>query len=70
MKIDYFVKAYKIFAGGSAMYTTYRLLEKKTDELVLDGDESILGAFTIGAGQMAISMAVGIGVAVALTINF
>ena len=51
------------------MYTTYRLLEKKTEELVLDGDESILAAFTIGAGQMAISMAVGIGVAVALTKN-
>ena len=69
MKIDYFVKAYKIFAGGSAMYTTYRLLDKKTDELVIE-DESILGAFTIGAGQMALSMAVGIGVAVALTKKF
>ena len=69
MKIDYFVKAYKIFAGGSAMYTTYRLLDKKTDELVIE-DESILGAFIIGAGQMAVSMAVGIGVAVALTKKF
>lgn len=69
MKNDYFVKAYKIFAGGSAMYTTYRLLDKKTDELVIE-DESILGAFTIGAGQMALSMAVGIGVAVALTKKF
>ena len=66
MKIDYFVKAYKIFAGVSAMYTTQRLLEKKTDELVLDGAESILGAFTIGAGEASISIAVGIGVAVAL----
>ena len=65
MKID-FVKAYKIFAGASAMYTTHRLLEKKTIELVLDGDESILGAFTIGAGEASISIAVGIGVAVAL----
>ena len=69
MKNDYFVKAYKIFAGGSAMYTTYRLLDKKTDELVIE-DESILGAFIIGAGQMALSMAVGIGVAVALTKKF
>lgn len=69
MKNDYFVKAYKIFAGGSAMYTTYRLLDKKTDELVIE-DESILGAFIIGAGQMAVSMAVGIGVAVALTKKF
>ena len=70
MKIDYFVKAYKIFAGGSAMYTTYRLLDKKTEDLVLDENESILGAFAIGAGQMAVSMAVGIGVAVALTKKF
>ena len=70
MKIDYFVKAYKIFAGGSAMYTTYRLLEKKTEELVLDGNESILVAFAIGAGQMAISMAVGIGVAMTVTKEF
>ena len=69
MKNDYFVKAYKIFAGGSAMYTTYRLLDNRTDELVIE-DESILGAFTIGAGQMALSMAVGIGVAVALTKKF
>ena len=69
MKMDYFVKAYKIFAGGSAMYTTYRLLDKKTDEIVIE-DESILGAFIIGAGQMALSMAVGIGVAVALTKKF
>ena len=69
MKNDYFVKAYKIFAGGSAMYTTYRLLDKKTDEIVIE-DESILGAFIIGAGQMALSMAVGIGVAVALTKKF
>ena len=69
MKNDYFVKAYKIFAGGSAMYMTYRLLDKRTDELVIE-DESILGAFTIGAGQMALSMAVGIGVAVALTKKF
>ena len=65
-----FVKAYKIFAGGSAMYTTYRLLEKKTEELVLDGDESILAAFIIGAGQMAISMAVGVAVAATLTKKF
>ena len=70
MKIDYFVNAYKIFAGGSAMYTTYRLLDKKTEDLVLDENESILGAFAIGAGQMAVSMAVGIGVAVALTKKF
>ena len=70
MKIDYFVKAYKIFAGGSAMYTTYRLLDRKTEELVLEENESILGAFTIGAGQMALSMAVGIGVFVALTKKF
>ena len=69
MKFDYFVKAYGIFAGGSAMYTTYRLLDKKTDEIVIE-DESILGAFIIGAGQMAVSMAVGIGVAVALTKKF
>ena len=69
MKIDYFVKAYKIFAGGSAMYTTYRLLDKKTDELVIE-DESILGAFTIGAGQMALSMAVGVAVAMTLTKKF
>ena len=69
MKNDYFVKAYKIFAGGSAMYTTYRLLDKKTDEIVIE-DESIMGAFVIGAGQMALSMAVGIGVAVALTKKF
>ena len=70
MKIDYFVKAYEIFAGGTAMYTTYRLLDKKTEELVLDENESILGAFAIGAGQMALSMAVGFGVAVALTKKF
>ena len=69
MKIDYFVKAYKIFAGGSAMYTTYRLLDKKTDELVIE-NESILGAFTIGAGQMALSMAVGVAVAMTLTKKF
>ena len=69
MKIDYFVKAYKIFAGGSAMYTTYKLLDKKTDELVIE-DESILGAFTIGAGQMALSMAVGVAVAMTLTKKF
>ena len=69
MKIDYFVKAYKIFAGGSAMYTTYKLLDKKTDEIVIE-DESILGAFTIGAGQMALSMAVGVAVAMTLTKKF
>ena len=70
MKSNYIVNAYKIFAGGSAMYTTYRLLDRKTEELVLEENESILGAFTIGAGQMALSMAVGIGVAVALTKKF
>ncbi len=70
MKSNYIVNAYKMFAGGTAMYTTYRLLEKKTEELVLDGNESILVAFTIGAGQMAISMAVGIGVAMAVTKEF
>ena len=69
MKIDYFVKAYKIFAGGSAMYTTYKLLDKKTDEIVIE-DGSMLGAFVIGAGQMAISMAVGVAVAAALTKKF
>lgn len=69
MKIDYFVNAYKILAGGSAMYTTYKLLDKKTDEIVIE-DESILGAFTIGAGQMALSMAVGVAVAAALTKKF
>ena len=70
MKIDYFVEAYKIIVAGSTMYTTYRLLEKKTEELVLDGNESILVAFAIGAGQMAISMAVGIGVAMTVTKEF
>ena len=70
MKSDYFVKANKIYVGGSATYTTYRLLDKKTQELVLDENESILTAFTIGAGQMAISMAVGIGVAMAVTKKF
>ena len=70
MKFDYFVKAYGIFAGGSAMYTTYRLLDRKTEELVLEENESIEGAFVIGAGQMALSMAVGIGVFVALTKKF
>lgn len=70
MKSDYFVKAYKIFVGGSAMYTTHRLLEKKTDELVFDENESILGAFAIGAGRAGISMAVGIGVAMAVTKKF
>ena len=70
MKSDYFVEAYKIFVAGSAMYTTYRLLDKKTQELVLDENESILTAFTIRAGQMAISMAVGIGVAMTVTKKF
>ena len=70
MKSNYIVNAYKMFAGGTAMYTTYRLLEEKTDKLALDGNESILGAFTIGAGRTAISIAVGIGVAMAFTKNF
>ena len=70
MKSDYFVEAYKLFVAGSTMYTTHRLLDKKTQELVLDENESILTAFTIGAGQMAISMAVGIGVAMTVTKEF
>lgn len=69
MKSDYFAKAYKIFAGGSAMYTTHKLLDGKTDEIVIE-DGSMLGAFVIGAGQMAISMAVGVAVAVTLTKKF
>ena len=69
MKMDYFVNVYKVLAGGSAMYTTYKLLDNKTDEIVIE-DKSILGAFAIGAGQMALSMAVGVAVAATLTKKF
>ena len=69
MKMDYFVNVYKILAGGSAMYTTHKLLDGKTDEIVIE-DGSMLGAFVIGAVQMAISMAVGVAVAAALTKKF
>ena len=69
MKMDYFVNVYKVLAGGSAMYTTYKLLDDKTDEIVIK-DGNMLGAFTIGAGQMALSMAVGVAVAATLTKKF
>ena len=59
MKSDILAKVYKMVAAGSAASTTYRLLDGKTDELVLDEKESILGAFIIGAGQMAITITVG-----------
>lgn len=58
MKMDKVIKIYKVMVGVSAFYVTSRLLDKKTDELVEDG--SIPNAFLIGAGQSAISMAVGI----------
>ena len=58
MKMDKFIKTYKVMVGVSAFYITSRLLDKKTDELVEEG--SIGNALLIGAGQSAISMAVGI----------
>lgn len=44
------------------MVSTNKLLEERTTELVLEGD-SATNAFLIGAGQGAISLAVGVFVA-------
>lgn len=63
MKIDS-ILGYKMFVAGSAAYTTNKLLDKKTDELIQEG--GALNAFLIGAGQMAISIAVGVKVAKAI----
>ena len=63
MKIDIRL-GYKMFVAGSAGYTTYKLLDKKADELVQEG--GVLNAFIIGAGQMAISIAVGVKAAQAI----
>lgn len=52
---------YKWWVGISSGYVAYKLLSKKTDELVPDG--GALNAFTLGAGEAGVSMAVGIVVA-------
>ena len=56
---------YKVFVGFAAWYTINKLLEERTTELVLEGD-SATNAFLIGAGQSAISLAVGVFVANAI----
>ena len=63
MKID-IILGYKMFVASSAAYTTHKLLDKKADELVQEGGG--LNAFIIGAGQMAISIAVGVEAAQAI----
>ena len=47
-----------ILAGASVGYTTYRLLEEKTDELVEDG--GMINAFIVGAGHMGLSITAGV----------
>jgi len=49
---------YKVFAGSTAAYATYKLLEDKTMEVAIEGD-NVPEAFILGAGQMSISLAVG-----------
>ena len=59
MKIDNLLgTGYKMLIGASAGYVTYKLMDKPTTDLVLDKNESVLGAFIIGVGQMAITIAV------------
>lgn len=48
---------YKVLAGVAVGYTVHKLLEDKSNKLVHDGGG--LNAFTVGAGQMGISMTVG-----------
>lgn len=52
---------YKYWVGISSGYMTYKLLKRKTDELVEDG--GVMNACTLGAGEAGVSMAVGIVVA-------
>lgn len=49
---------YKMYVGGCVAYTTNKLLDKKTDELLPEG--GALNAFLLGAGQAGISIAVGL----------
>lgn len=56
-----FNDVYKVFTGVAAGYLAMKLLDEKTDDLLLDGGGA--NAFMIGAGQGAISMAVGVAVA-------
>lgn len=60
MKMDSILVC-KMFVAGAAGYTTNKLLDKKADELIQEG--GVLNAFLMGAGQMAISIAVGVKVA-------
>lgn len=61
MNIEEIKNIYKIWAGVSAWYVAYRLLDEKCNDLVADGN--VLNAFTLGAGQMGLSMTAGVIVA-------
>jgi hypothetical protein len=52
---------YQTILGGAAAYTTFKLLDKKADELVTEG--GVINALAVGAGQQSISSTVGLIVA-------
>ena len=47
-----------VFIGVTVGYTTFMLLNDKSDELVHEG--GMLQAFTVGAGQMGLAIAAGV----------
>ena len=59
MNLKRAIGVYKIVVGFAAWYTTSKLLEDKLADLAIEG-ESVTNAFLLGAGQSAISLAVGI----------
>ena len=59
MNLKKVMGAYKVFVGIAAWYTTSKLLEDKLADLTVEG-ESVTNAFLLGAGQRAISLAVGV----------
>ena len=59
---------FKVFVGATVSYTTFKLLAEKADELLDDG--GMLGAFTVGAGQMGLAIAAGLIAAEAITKEF
>lgn len=59
MKMDKnMIWIYKMYVCVCVAYTTNKLLDKKTDELLPDG--GAVNAFLIGGGQAGISIAVGL----------
>ena len=60
-----FTMVYRVLTAVSVTYTTYKLLDEKTNELLHDG--GVLSACTIGAGQMGISIAAGLLAATTIT---